>query len=1044
MIFKLSDLRKAFLYFVQGPKFYGGGGAPSQSTVTNQATIPDELKPYIDSYMKQAEQQLYNKDAEGNITGLKPYTPYGQSTDPVTGKVTQDAYKGIAAFDPLQTQAYKGAAGLSTGDSFNQAKTGALASGQGMYGSAGTALGYGQQGQGIGQQAANIGQQGQEIGQQGQLIGQQGQTIGLRGADLGQQGLNNAANAAVQQTERAGALGQRAEQLGNEGLNNAVNAAALQVARADQYGTAASGLGTQGAANAATQAGSQISSASGYGASGAGFGTTAAGRAGQGYDAQAEFAKQITSPGTTAAYMSPYMQNVVNQQIGAANRAYDITGAQQMGQATKANAFGGSREALMAAENERARNTAIGDIQAKGSQEAFANAQAQQQFGANLGIAGLGAGVNASQAGIQGAQAGLQGVGAQTAASNMQLQGVQAGIQGQQAGIQSVGAQTSASNMALDAYKNALAGNAQGLQAVGAQTATANMALDAYKNALAGNAQYLQGNVQNLQGNQQYLQGNVQNLQGNQQNLAGINTALQGVQGAQAGYTGANAAAGTMGNLAGQDISAQQSILKAQADAGALARAREQAAKDQSILDYTNQQNFAMQGIGTMSNLVRGIGTNNSSATTYAPAPSAMSQIGGLAATGIGAYGALKANGGVIEDKGYANGGIVGYAAGGSVEGSMRSKLEDLDTARLQAIIKENESPEMTKIAKEVMRSNYAKGGIVAFADELNKPAGSLVTNGISYSPQQADELKKKQLAAQQTVPVDPMIGLQASKDAAQKEANVPVADRVQQQKALEERYVGKDTETDAYRKSIMDERANAPDEARRQMSMRLMEFGASWASTPGAPLVAGMKALTSTLPGIMSDSKDSKKMMKDLDKSEYLLNHATRLEELGRLKEATAAKDKASELFMKHEDMLTTYGLKKQQLEQEATIAREKNVSAETQQGMHSGAQLASAQISANARGSEGAYTMNQQQNNAKDRYELRAKELAALEANGLDVDKKGIETPAYTAKKQEVSDANTAWEALSKKPKTEAELKRERFATRYNAKAPAAQGAQ
>jgi len=548
------------------------------------------------------------------------------------------------------------------------------------------------------------------------------------------------------------------------------------------------------------------------------------------------YQNQQTNPNDVAAYMSPYIQNVMNQQISAANRQYDISGTQEQSAATQAGAFGGSREALMASENERNRNTAISGIQATGLQNAFTNAQ-QQQY--------------------QGAQIGLQGMD-------------------------------------------------------------------------------------------------------------------------QAGQ-----AAGTLGNLGTQDLAAQTSVLGTQAAAGATQQAQQQQAINQSVLNYQNAQQQPFTDIGLMSDLIRGTPIDNTTSTTYQAQPSAISQIGGLAATGIGAYGALKANGGVIEDKGYANGGIVGYATGGSVEGSMRSKLEDLDNPHLQAIINENESPEMTKLAKEVLATNYAKGGIVAFSGEngssvddedTRSPAAIAAANNAIVS---ASPIVNKGIAAVQdntaaitptqetapvaAAPVDPMAGLQASRDTAAADAAMPMEERIQQQKDLEEKFAGKDTETAAYRKSIMDERANAPDEAKRQMYMRLMEFGANWASTPGAPLVAGMKAITSTLPGVIEDTKDNKKMMKDLDKSEYLLNHATRLESLGQLKDATAAKDKANELFMKHEDALTTYGLKKQQLDQQKEISEAELANRITTTGMTNAASIKGHEISAAAGGKDrGAITSN------------------------------------------------------------------------------------
>ena len=82
-------------------------------------------------------------------------------------------------------------------------------------------------------------------------------------------------------------------------------------------------------------------------------------------------------------YMSPYMQNVVDVQKREAARQSGIMGTQQQAQATQAGAFGGSRDAIQRAERERNLSQQMGDIQAQGSQAAFANAQ--QQFNTNLG-----------------------------------------------------------------------------------------------------------------------------------------------------------------------------------------------------------------------------------------------------------------------------------------------------------------------------------------------------------------------------------------------------------------------------------------------------------------------------------------------------------------------------------------------------------------------------------------------------------------------------------------------------------------------------------
>jgi hypothetical protein len=107
------------------------------------------------------------------------------------------------------------------------------------------------------------------------------------------------------------------------------------------------------------------------------------------------------------AYMSPYMQNVVERQQADAQRQSDIARQAQGAQAARAGAFGGSGDFLM--RSQAAGNLARqkGDIQAKGLQDAYQQAMGQfnqsqaqnlagqqlnaqqQQFGAGLGLQGL-------------------------------------------------------------------------------------------------------------------------------------------------------------------------------------------------------------------------------------------------------------------------------------------------------------------------------------------------------------------------------------------------------------------------------------------------------------------------------------------------------------------------------------------------------------------------------------------------------------------------------------------------------------------------------
>lgn len=107
------------------------------------------------------------------------------------------------------------------------------------------------------------------------------------------------------------------------------------------------------------------------------------------------------------AYMSPYMQNVVERQQADAQRQSDIARQTQGAQAARAGAFGGSGDLLSRNQLNASLMRQKGDIQAKGLQDAYQQAMQQfnqsqaqnlagqqlnaqqQQFGAGLGLQGL-------------------------------------------------------------------------------------------------------------------------------------------------------------------------------------------------------------------------------------------------------------------------------------------------------------------------------------------------------------------------------------------------------------------------------------------------------------------------------------------------------------------------------------------------------------------------------------------------------------------------------------------------------------------------------
>jgi hypothetical protein len=88
--------------------------------------------------------------------------------------------------------------------------------------------------------------------------------------------------------------------------------------------------------------------------------------------------QSFNQPGAMQAYMSPYQQGVVEQQKQEAIRDYQKQQPGQSAAAFQAGAGRGTRSALLQAEGQRNLQNQLGDIQAKGSQSAYE--QAQRQF----------------------------------------------------------------------------------------------------------------------------------------------------------------------------------------------------------------------------------------------------------------------------------------------------------------------------------------------------------------------------------------------------------------------------------------------------------------------------------------------------------------------------------------------------------------------------------------------------------------------------------------------------------------------------------------
>ena len=143
-------------------------------------------------------------------------------------------------------------------------------------------------------------------------------------------------------------------------------------------------------------------------------GTGLAGAAGlQGLGAGQTYMGMATSPAAQQAFMSPYIQGVVDVQKRKAIEAAQKTQLMQNLGAARQGTYGGARQLLAGTERERTSNERLADIQATGLQQAYDRAQQAMQFGTTAGIQG-------SQAATQaGATLGQLGIGQQQQAIDL-------------------------------------------------------------------------------------------------------------------------------------------------------------------------------------------------------------------------------------------------------------------------------------------------------------------------------------------------------------------------------------------------------------------------------------------------------------------------------------------------------------------------------------------------------------------------------------------------------------------------------------------------
>lgn len=652
------------------PQGGGGSSSPSKSTVT-QTNIPEYARPYF-------EETLGDVQALTDIN-QNPFRPYTEQR--------------FAGFSPMQAQAFQQLSGQQVAPQLTDASNIAYtAAGQALRAQPTaqalqqTALGYGQAGAGYGGAASTLGIAGaqaaqlssQEAQRQAGLYGLMGSQYGAQGAQFGQQ----AAQQAGQQAQMYGGLG-----AGYGG------AAVGMVPQAQVYGGTAAGLGMHGV----------------------GIGGLGVQAAGQGFGAGQAYAQQATSPEAQQAYMSPYMQNVVAQQQKDARRQAEIERQAVQAQAAKSGAFGGSRSAIVEAENQKNLQDRLAQIQAAGSQQAFQQAQQAQQFGAGLGIQGL-------QAGYQGLQTGLAGTAQ--------------GIQGQQAGLAGLG-------QAGQLYGLGMTGAGLGLQGIGQQIAAGQLGLAGTAQGMQGAGLGLQGVGQQIAGGQLGLQGTQAGIAGQQAGIQGAQTGMQGVgqavgagqyglQGAQTAISGA----GQLGQLGQTQYAQEMGITDALQKYGALQQQQQQQALDFAYQQYLAQQQYPYQQLSYRSDILRGVPSTQSAVYQYQQQPAVAPQLLGA---GLSAYGAFaRAKGGRIpEPKRYAIGGQVTPDVMGTMAvQELPNKLRRLSDTQLAAYARNvKDAISLSAVQGELNRRTRSRAPMsepqdTTVADDIAKRAAAASLGG--------------------------------------------------------------------------------------------------------------------------------------------------------------------------------------------------------------------------------------------------------------------------------------------------------------------------
>lgn len=348
--------------------------------------------------------------------------------------------------------------------------------------------------------------------------------------------------------------------------------------------------------------------------------------------------QSFVAPGTAGQFMSPYMQQVVDIEKREAQRQADIARTQRGAQLARAGAFGGARQAIMDAEAQRNLAQQMGDIQSRGMQSAYS--QAQQQFNQEQ---------QARLAAQQANQAAGLTYGQFTSAQdfNRALQNAQLGMQAGQLGLQ--GAQQMAGMEGV---------RSQAAQEAARYLGNVGQTLGSQQLQQAGLGQSAAGQYGQFAGQQAGLANILAQLGGQQANIFGQQAGLQQQLGQGIGslagqqYTIGQGMAQGMGALgaqqAGMGMQAGQLGQMAQGmgqgdvnflyNLGAMQQRQQQSILDAQRQNQLNQNMQPMQMLGFLSDIYKGAPSSQMAMTQQsAPSASPFQQIAGLGIAGTAA-----------------------------------------------------------------------------------------------------------------------------------------------------------------------------------------------------------------------------------------------------------------------------------------------------------------------------------------------------------------------------------------------------------------------